>query len=119
MKITKLEIIKVKPRWMFLKMYTDTDIYGLGEPVLEGHCNAVEAVIREEPHHIFMVTMGSDTEAAKESFEEMLRENAAWNTLKAVQEDRVHIMDKKLFNLKPNGRWAEAYQKLYETLTEE
>ncbi len=47
MKITKLELIKVKPRWMFLKMYTDTDIVGLGEPVLEGHCNAVEAVIKE------------------------------------------------------------------------
>ena len=47
MKITKLELMKVKPRWMFLKMYTDTDIIGLGEPILEGHCNAVEAVIRE------------------------------------------------------------------------
>ena len=47
MKITKLEVIKVKPRWMFLKMHTDCDIIGLGEPVLEGHCNAVEAVIRE------------------------------------------------------------------------
>ncbi|MBO7214248.1 MAG: galactonate dehydratase, partial [Clostridia bacterium] len=47
MKITKLEVIKVKPRWMFLKMYTDKDIVGLGEPVLEGHCNAVEAVIKE------------------------------------------------------------------------
>lgn len=47
MKITRLELIKVKPRWMFLKMYTDTDIVGLGEPVLEGHCNAVEAVIKE------------------------------------------------------------------------
>lgn len=47
MKITKLELIKVKPRWMFLKMYTDTGLVGLGEPVLEGHCNAVEAVIRE------------------------------------------------------------------------
>lgn len=47
MKITKLEVIKVKPRWMFLKMYTDTDIVGLGEPVLEGHCTAVEAVIKE------------------------------------------------------------------------
>ncbi len=30
MKITKLEVIKVKPRWMFLKC-TDTDIVGLGE----------------------------------------------------------------------------------------
>ena len=47
MKITKLEIIKVKPRWMFLKMHTDAGIIGLGEPVLEGHCNAVEAVLRE------------------------------------------------------------------------
>ena len=47
MKITKLELIKVKPRWMFLRMHTDTDVYGLGEPVLEGHCNAVEAVIKE------------------------------------------------------------------------
>ncbi len=47
MKITKLELLKVKPRWMFLKMYTDTDLVGLGEPVLEGHTNAVEAVIKE------------------------------------------------------------------------
>ena len=47
MKITKLELIKVKPRWMFLKMYTDTDIYGLGEPILEGHATAVEAVVKE------------------------------------------------------------------------
>ena len=28
MEITRLEVIKVKPRWMFLKMHTDTDIYG-------------------------------------------------------------------------------------------
>lgn len=47
MKITKLEVIKVRPRWMFLKMYTDTDLVGLGEPVLEGHTNAVEAVLQE------------------------------------------------------------------------
>ena len=47
MKITRLELIKVKPRWMFLKMYTDTDIYGLGEPILEGHATAVEAVVKE------------------------------------------------------------------------
>lgn len=47
MKITRLETIKVKPRWMFLKMYTDTDLVGLGEPVLEGHCNSVESVLKE------------------------------------------------------------------------
>lgn len=47
MKITKLELIKVQPRWMFLKMHTDTDLFGLGEPILEGHTNALEAVVQE------------------------------------------------------------------------
>ena len=47
----------------------------------------------------------------------MRKENPAWATLEAVREGRVHLMDKKLFNLKPNARWGESYQKLYETLT--
>lgn len=47
LKITKLEYIHVKPRWAILKMYTDKDIIGLGEPVLEGHNKAVEAIIKE------------------------------------------------------------------------
>ncbi len=77
---------------------------------------SIETVIREEPYHIFVVTMGSDTEAAKNSLENMMKENPAWGTLEAVREGRIHIMDKKLFNLKPNSRWAEAYRILYETL---
>lgn len=52
MKITKLELIKVRPRWMFLKMHTDCEIIGLGEPVLEGHCTSVEAVIREYEEYL-------------------------------------------------------------------
>lgn len=79
---------------------------------------SVEAVIREEPHHIFVVTMGSDTEAAKSSIENMMKENPAWGTLGAVKNGRLHIMDKRLFNLKPNARWAESYGILYEKLTE-
>lgn len=79
---------------------------------------SVEAVIREEPHHIFVVTMGSDTEAAKRSLENLIKENPAWGTLDAVTEGRLHVMDKTLFNLKPNDRWAESYEILYEKLTE-
>ncbi len=80
---------------------------------------SVEAVIRAEPRHIFVVTMGSNTEAAMESLENMMEGNPAWGTLRAVQEGRLHIMDKNLFNLKPNDRWGEAYRKLYETLIQE
>ena len=78
---------------------------------------SAEAVIRENPHHIFVVTMGSDTEAAKRSLENLIKENPAWSTLDAVKEGRLHVMDKTLFNLKPNDRWAESYEILYEKLT--
>lgn len=79
---------------------------------------SVEAVIRQEPHHIFVVTMGSDTDGAKAALDRMIQENPAWNTLEAIRENRMYMMDKTLFNLKPNARWAEAYEELYETLTE-
>jgi iron complex transport system substrate-binding protein len=78
---------------------------------------SVEAVIREEPHHIFVVTMGSNTEAAKQLLENMMKENPAWSTLDAVKNGRLHMMDKTLFNLKPNARFAESYEILYEKLT--
>ena len=79
---------------------------------------SVEAVIRERPYHIFVVTMGSNTEAAEKSLETMMKENPAWNTLDAVVNNRLHVMDKTLFNLKPNARWAESYEILYEKLME-
>lgn len=46
-KITKLELFKVPPRWLFLKIYTDSGIFGYGEPVLEGKASTVEACVRE------------------------------------------------------------------------
>ena len=78
---------------------------------------SVEAIIREEPHHVFVVTMGSDTEAAKQSLENLIKENPAMSTLDAVKNGRLHVMDKTLFNLKPNARWAESYRILYDKLT--
>lgn len=75
-----------------------------------------EAIIKENPFHIFVVTMGDDTEKAKNNFYKMIEENPAWSSLDAVANNRIHIMDKKLFNLKPNHRWAKAYEILSETL---
>jgi len=47
MKITKLETIFVKPRWLFLKVHTDEGIVGLGEPVVEGRSQTVAAAVHE------------------------------------------------------------------------
>ena len=77
---------------------------------------SIEAIIRENPYHIFVVTMGKDEEAAMRSFEAMALENPAWSSLDAVMNGRVHFMEKKQFNVKPNARWAQSYEILYQAL---
>lgn len=47
MKITRLETIFVKPRWLFLKMHTDEGLVGLGEPIVEGRARTVAAAVKE------------------------------------------------------------------------
>lgn len=46
MKITELEIIKVPPSWVWLRIHTDTELVGLGEPYLENHADSVIAEVR-------------------------------------------------------------------------
>lgn len=77
---------------------------------------SIESVIEQKPYHILVITMGSDTDAALQSLSALFASNPAWQSLDAVQNDRIHIMDKSLFHLKPNARYAEAYQTLYEIL---
>ena len=47
MKITKLELFKLPPRWLFLKISTDQGLSGWGEPVVEGKADTVKAAVRE------------------------------------------------------------------------
>lgn len=77
---------------------------------------SIESIIKREPYRIFVVVMGDDTEAAKNKISSVMEENPAWGELEAVKENRLYFMDKKLFNLKPNARWAEAYEQLVEIL---
>lgn len=47
MKIKTLELFKVPPRWLFLKISTDEGISGWGEPVVEGRADTVLAAVEE------------------------------------------------------------------------
>ena len=50
MKITEFEILRVPPSWVWLRIHTDTELTGLGEPHLEGHSETViTEVKRLEP----------------------------------------------------------------------
>ena len=77
---------------------------------------SVESVIRQEPYRIFVVTMGDDTEKAIDNLNRLMDENPAWGSLRAFTEGRLHVMDRKLFNIKPNAGWAESYEKLSEII---
>ncbi len=51
LRITKLETLFVKPRWLFLKVHTNAGIAGLGEPVVEGRAATVATALKElEPY---------------------------------------------------------------------
>ena len=47
MKITKFELFKVPPRWLFLKIETDEGLVGWGEPIVEGRAATVESAVWE------------------------------------------------------------------------
>lgn len=47
MKITKLELFKVPPRWLFLKISTDEGYEGWGEPIVEGRADTVKTAVEE------------------------------------------------------------------------
>ena len=52
MKIKTLELFKVPPRWLFLKITTESGIVGWGEPVIEGKADTVKAAVEEMAEYI-------------------------------------------------------------------
>lgn len=73
---------------------------------------SLEAVIKADPDYIFTVLQGSDPTDAMATLEQTLLSNSAWGGLTAVREGRFHTLEHELYNLKPNARWGEAYEKL-------
>jgi galactonate dehydratase len=68
-KITKMETLLVKPRWLFLKIHTNAGITGLGEPILEGRAlTCAQAVKEVEPYLI-----GKDPRAAEHHWQAIYR----------------------------------------------
>ncbi len=77
---------------------------------------SMEAVITANPDIILITTQGTDTEAIQKNVEETLLNNPAWAALEAVKTGKYFMIEKELYNLKPNARWGEAYEKLEKLL---
>ncbi len=77
---------------------------------------SLERILEADPAYIFVVLQGSDTAAIQKSLADALTGHPAWGSLTAVREGRLYFMDARLFNLKPNNRWGEAYAQLADIL---
>lgn len=52
MKIKTMELYKVPPRWLFLKITTESGIEGWGEPIVEGKADTVAAAVKEMQEYL-------------------------------------------------------------------
>jgi galactonate dehydratase len=52
MKIIDIELFKLPPRWLFLKITTEDGIEGWGEPEVEGRADTVYAAVKEMSEYI-------------------------------------------------------------------
>ena len=77
---------------------------------------SMEAILAADPDKIFIVLQSNDVEAARASLEASLLADPAWQQLRAVQSGDCHYLDQRLYNLKPNARWGEAYEALADIL---
>ncbi len=77
---------------------------------------SLETILEADPEYIFVIYQGDDKDAAMSVLEENVTSNEAWSSLSAVKNNRYYVMDRQLYNLKPNARWGEAYEKLAEIL---
>lgn len=77
---------------------------------------SLEKILEADPDFVFLVQRGDNEAGMREFVANMMQENPAWQQLTAVKEGRLFFMDKNLYNLKPNHRWGEAYERLEEIL---
>ena len=77
---------------------------------------SMEHILVQDPDFILLVQQGDDTEGAQAVLDAFIAENPAWQELSAVKNDRVLILDKRLFSLKPNALWGEAFTQLQQLL---
>ena len=77
---------------------------------------SLEAILRDDPNYIFAVYHGTDEGAARANLEESLLSNPAWASLSAVEGGRFHILERRMYSLKPNALWGDAYEQLADIL---
>ncbi|GAA0182279.1 ABC transporter substrate-binding protein [Clostridium sediminicola] len=74
---------------------------------------SMERILEQNPDIILVKTMG-DIEACKTKMSEDIQSNEAWAGLNAIKDGKYYYLPKDLFMNKPNERFPEAFEMLYD-----
>lgn len=69
MKITGMQLFKIPPRWVFLKIETDEGLVGWGEPIVENRADTVIAAVQELSEYL----IGKDPMRIEDHFQVLYR----------------------------------------------
>src|SRR3954454_6215566 len=106
LKITKVETILVKPRWLFLKLHTNAGITGLGEPITEGRAKTGATAIQELTPYL----LGKDPRPVAHHWQAMYRH--AFYRGGAVLTSPISGVDQALWDIKGKALGVPVYELL-------
>ena len=69
MKITRLELFTLRPRWLFLKISTDEGYVGWGEPIVEGQAGTVRGAVEDMSDYL----LGRDPRQIEDIWQTLFR----------------------------------------------
>lgn len=76
---------------------------------------SIEDIVMMEPEYIFIQCMNSE-DYARESVEKYLSSTDAWAKVDAVANNQVYYLPRGLFHNKPNSKYVDAYQMIFDYL---
>ena len=106
LRITRVETIPVKPRWLFLKIHTDAGIVGLGEPIVEGRSKTVAMAVEELADYL----VGKDPRPVAHHWQAMYRH--AFYRGGPVLTSAISGVDQALWDIKGKALGVPVYELL-------
>lgn len=72
----------------------------------------MDEIVALDPDFIFVIPSGDDQRGMEEHLNDIFGKDPRWGELTAVENSHAHMLDKRMFQFKPNELWADAYETL-------
>jgi len=106
MKIERIELFQVPPRWLFIKVTTESGLTGWGEPVIEGKAATVAAAVEEMSDYV----IGRSAEDIEDIWQVLYR--GAFYRGGAILSSAMSGIDQALWDIKGKAHGMPVYQLL-------